>query len=253
MRSHSTVTLLLTAAVLLPVAASAEPGAPVVSQFAPVGEVEALIRGLTVDSAARTKDEAAYKSGRQQLTRDANTLIVLAVALGLHDSPCDLKPRAGAILAAAEKLSQAGSQPEAQEALSQLEGTLQADSAAQAAQPSSWENSAAPDELMKQVAFLQGKIKRGARGSRFASTAEENARWATALAIIARSTAADTAGLEGDEKLAQWREFCGQMQSASVALHQGLAAKDATATATALDRLEQSCTTCHQVFHPDTP
>lgn len=253
MKCLSTSTLMLTTALVLPVPASADSGAPVVSQFAPVGDVEALIRGLTADSAARTKDEAAYKSGRQQLARDANTLIVLAVALGLHDAPCDLKTRAGAILAAAEKLSQAGSQGEAQAALSQLEGALQAESAAQAAQPSSWENSAAPDELMKQVAFLQGKIKRGARGARFASTAEENARWATALAIIAQSTAADTAGLEGAEKLAQWREFCGQMQSASVALHQGLAAKDASATAAALDRLEQSCTACHQVFHPDTP
>lgn len=236
-----------------PSAAHAEPAAPAVSTFAPVGELESVVRAMASDAAARSEDEAAYRSGKQQLARDANTLIVLAVALAMHDAESALKAQAGAVVAAAEKLAASDTQPEAQAAVAALEAALADKAPAAAAPPSTWEHSASQDELMKQVAFLQGKIKRGARGARLASTADENARWATVLAVIAQAVEFDTVGIEGDEKLAAWRGLCGSMRDAAAGVHAALTAKDAAAVSTALERLEQSCTACHRVFRPDLP
>ncbi len=245
--------VLLAGVLMMGTRVPAEPTAPAVSSFAPIVELETIIRELVSASVPRVKDEAAYRSGQQQLARDANTLIVLAVALGLHDADAALKPQAGDLVEAAEELAAAGSLTEAQAAVAALDTALGAEAAPQSAHPTSWENSASQDELMKQVAFLQGKIKRGARGARLASTAEENARLATVLAVIARAVEFDTVGIEGEQPLSQWRKLCGQMRDASTAVHAALTAKDAAATAAALTQLEQSCTACHQVFRPDLP
>lgn len=243
-------------AVCLPasvVCAADAPAVPPVSSFAPLADLEAIVADLVQDNVPRAKDEAAYKSGQQQIARDANTLLVLAAALAQHDGDSPAKARAGALAAAANDLTQAVTQAEAHAALTALEAAVKEAAKPGAAAPAGWETGASQDQLMKQVTFLQNKIKRGAKGSRFASTAEESAKLATVLAVIAQAVQFDTVGIEPGEKLSQWQQFCGQMRDAATAVHNSLAAKDATAVAAALDRLEQSCTACHKVFRPDLP
>lgn len=225
---------------------------PNVSAFAPIDELVGLIESYVAECLAKTKDEAAYKAGEAQVERNAHTLCVLGTALALHDQEAPLKKLAGGIVAAAAKLAECSSFDESQQAIAELATALKLP-VGDAPLPGDWQTSASMAPLMKQVAFLNGKLRRGARGSRFATTADENARHATVLAVIAQAVSADTTGIEGDEKQRQWQDFCEQMRGEAAAAHAALKAKDPGQTTAALGRLEQSCKACHQVFKPDLP
>ena len=76
--------------------------APKVSRFAPADDLarQAEYYVKELENSVASKDE--YKDDQEKLTKDASTLAVIALALGMHDQPNKYKARAGVLIKAAQ-------------------------------------------------------------------------------------------------------------------------------------------------------
>src|SRR3990172_4942456 len=105
--------LSMAAAVMLLVATTAvlaePPTAPKVSTFAPAKDVVSQIGTYVGRLEESVESEDAFKEAEAKLAKDSNTLILLALAAGLHDEDNKLKAAAPAIMKAAQELAKAKS------------------------------------------------------------------------------------------------------------------------------------------------
>ncbi len=229
-----------------PVAAG-PPAAPNVSTFAPaedlVGQVAYYVERL--DEAVASEQD--YNDSLEKISKDANTLIVVALALGLHDEANQHRAAAPTLMKSAQDLA-------ATKDFASAKAAVEAVKAAAASQEPApvelkWEKVAELPELMKQVPLLNTRLKRYVRGSRFKSKAQQTAGSSAVIAAIAQGTMADTGATNGPEQIRQWYGFSTQMRDAAAAVNAAIHALDEEATAAAMQDLAQSCEDCHAVFH----
>lgn len=219
-----------------------------VSAFASVEDLKAQIDQYMGRIEESLADADAFEAGATRITKDANTLIVLALSLGLHDEDNKLKASAPALIDAAGKLAQAGEDYEAAKAAF---GQVQAAVAGQLQQPGElqWKKLASLGQLMKQVTFVNNRLKRGLR--RFGRNAEQDAGDATMLAVIANAALYDTHEVKDPAQLDHWYEYCAAMRDAAAEVSAAIKADDEKACDAAMKSLAASCDDCHAVFRPD--
>jgi len=235
-----------TAAVV--VAAPPPPEAPKVSTFAPAadlaGQLEEYVEGLEKAVAS----EAEFKDNEGKIAKESNTLILVALALGLHDSDNPYKAKAPAIIKAARDVAAAQGFEAAKKAIAGLKAAK--DSGSGDASALKWEKSATLEQLMKQVPLINTKMKRYLKGSRFKKNAKDTAGYSAVLAVIAQGSMADTSEAKNDTQVKQWYDFCAQMREAASTLNKAIKAGDEAAADAATKKLTQSCDDCHAIFHP---
>jgi len=227
--------------------ASELPAPPPVSSFAPAATLVKLIEQYAGQLHEATASEQAYADGQSKVKKEAHTLVALALCLGLSDEEAPLKKSAPAIVAAAKQLSQATDYATAQAA----EQALAAAVAGKATDGPElkWEPAASMGQLMKQVTFINARLKRGARpGPRFEKQADDNAAYATTLAAIAQVVLADTHEVKDPSQMDHWYQLNADMRDSAAAAAQALTQRDAEATHAALVKMEKSCSQCHQSF-----
>ena len=97
------------------------PAAPKVSEFAPAADLAAQLQVYIgrAKSAVASADE--YKDASGKLTKDANTVILIALALGIHDQDNDYKAAAPGLVKAAQELAKATEFAAAKAGVEQLE------------------------------------------------------------------------------------------------------------------------------------
>ncbi|MBX9792298.1 MAG: cytochrome c [Pirellulales bacterium] len=245
---------LLGIALLVAVAAGAvlrepaqSPAAPSVSTFAPVDDLLTYVDSCLESFAPVLASAEAYDRGKARLEKDADSLAAVALALHLHDQEHRLKHHAGVMFHAAQRLATAADYAAAQHAWGALQAANRRETSA--VPELAWQRAGEMGIVMKQVTLLHNKLKRGARpGSRFEAGAEENARLATVLAVLAQCTQADVPTGTNPADTAKWYDLCAEMRDYCSQTSQALHARDQAATATALDRVEQNCNACHDVF-----
>lgn len=224
------------------------PDAPV-SAYAPaadlVGQVDYFVERLT--DAVESEEE--YNDSKDQITKDANTLILLALALGLHDQDNQHKASAGALMKAAQDAAGAADFAAAKTAVEAVVA------AAKSEDPSGaelkWEKAASLPELMKQVPTVNTRLKRYIKGTRFESKAEDTAGYSATLAVIGQGSIPNVGETEKPDEAEKWRQFCLQMRDAAGRLNAAIHAQDRGAADVAMDALQQSCDDCHAVFHQE--
>ena len=74
--------------------AAAMPPAPKVSTFAPAADLANQADQYIKSLAASVSSEEDYKDNQSKIATDSNTLIVVALALGLHDQDSGYKEQA---------------------------------------------------------------------------------------------------------------------------------------------------------------
>ena len=229
----------------------AEPGAgSKVSSFAPaedlVNQVDYYVGRL--EDAVQLEED--YQDSAGKIAKDSNTLIVIGLALGLHDQDNKYKSRAGALMQAAAGVAATKDHAAAKKAVAAVKAA-----AAGQGPPNAnlkWEKVASLEQLMKQVPLIESRLKRGLKPSRFEKQAEKSAGYSAVIAVIAHGSMADTSAAKNDQEIAKWKDFCVQMRDAAAAVNAAVHAKDqAAAMATAKTTLSKSCDDCHVVFHPD--
>lgn len=225
------------------------PEAPKVSAFAPA---EDLVRQLEkyVDGLEKiVTDEEEFKDGKDKIAKDANTLIVIALALGLHDEPNKYQAHAPAVMAAANRVAAAADRDSALKAVAVLREAVEGKHKVQ--EELRWEKAASLPELMKQVPLINTRLKRYLKGERFKSKAKDSAGLTAVIAAIAQGSLVDTSQAKDVQQARQWYAFSVAMRDSAGQLNAAIRKGDAAAAEAAMQKLTQSCDDCHTVFHPE--
>ncbi len=231
---------------IVPVVSAAD--APKVSSYAPAedlaNQADAYIKEL--EKVVSSEDE--FKEGKDKIAKDANTLTVIALALGLHDQDNKYKASAGALIKASQDLAKAKDFSVAKKGVDAVKAAAKAKSDAKL----KWEKVASLPELMKQVPVINTKLKMNVKPAKLKKKAKDTAGYTAVLAVIAQGTMADTSATKGDEQVKQWQKFSAVARDlageVNAAIHKG----DQAATDKAMEKLNISCEDCHKVFKPET-
>jgi hypothetical protein len=228
--------------------AAEPPKAPPVSTFAPAEDLVKQVDLFVADFKAGLASQQDYSDKKIMLTRNAHTLAVLGVALGLHDQQNRLKDSAPALVAAAQELAKAEDYAAAQAAFTQVQQAVAG--AAKKGPELKWSHKVASlGQIMKQVTATDTRLRRNLR--RFDQLAEENARSASLLAVIAQAAMYDTHEVKNPEELGKWYQMSADMRDIAASVATAIRAKDKPAAEAGLKRLTQSCDDCHSVFQTE--
>jgi len=207
--------------------------------------VDYFVERLT--EAVETEEE--YNDAQDQITKDANTLILLALALGLHDQDNRLKAGARTLLKAAQDAATAADFAAAKAAVEAVVAATKSDAGSDA--ELKWEKAASLPALMKQVPTVNTKLKRYIKGTRFESKAQDTAGYSATIAVIGQGSIPNVDETEKPDEAEKWQQFCLEMRDAAGALNAAIHAQDRAAADVAMDALQKSCDTCHAVFHEE--
>jgi hypothetical protein len=249
-RFVSAVALLVAICTLLavgPAVSTADDEAPKVSTFAPAEDLANQADWYIKDLDKIVASEDEYKDGAEKVTKEANTLTVIALCLGLNDQDSKYKQSAGAVIKAAQDLAATRDFASAQKAVAALKAAAESKSEGTL----KWEKVASLPELMKQVPVINSKLKLNIKGSKFESKAKDTAGYTAVMAAIAQGSMADTSATKGDDQVKQWKEFSTAMRDNAGAVNAAIHKGDAKAADKAMKKLAQSCDDCHDVFHKE--
>lgn len=238
-------------ALFLLVLGAAPPEPPKVSAFAPAKPLEAQLEYFLGRLQSSLASEDAYDEAAQsRAKKDANTLIVLLMALGMHDQDNAWKSSAPALTDLAEKL--AGSTGEYAFAREAIDNIVKAKSAGTTdGKPLQWEKRYRLGQLMKQVTFVNARLRRGLSPTRFKREADSTAEYAALLAVIAQAALVDTHEVKNPDQVDQWYELSAAWRDAAGALGEGARQQDFAAAEAAMKRMSKSCDDCHAVFRKE--
>lgn len=226
-----------------------DPNAVKVSSFAPaedlVGQVDEYLKVL----GASVANEADYKDAEGKIDKDANTLIVIALTLGLHDEENKYKKDASAMLKASQAVADAEGFEATKSAVEALNAA--AEGKAEAGPALKWEKVASLEQLMKAVPLINTRLKRNVAGTRFQSRAKETAGYSAVIAAIGQASIADTSEAKDEEQVKKWQKYSAEMRDAAGQLNKAIRAGDQEAAEKVMPKLAQSCDDCHAVFHTE--
>jgi hypothetical protein len=224
------------------------PPAPKVSTFAPAPDLERqadkYIRGFDEPTA----NAQNYKDDQDKIAKDANTLVIIALSLGLHDQPNKDQAHASALMKAAQNLAASKDYEAAKKAVAEVRDAAKGKGAAGG--ELKWQKVASLPELMKQVPLINNNLKRYLKPEKFKQKAKETQGYTAVIAAIAQGSIADTSEAKNPNQVKQWYEFMVTMRDAAGKLNAAIHKGDKTAADAAMTKLTKSCTDCHDVFHP---
>ena len=235
------------------------PVPPKVSAFAPAADLAKQAEWYVGELERSTADEAAYKesvevdpvthkASNTKVNKDANTLVVIALALGLNDQDSKFKANAGAVMKAAQELAATKDLPSAKIGVAALKDA--AAGKAKADVRLKWEKVASLPELMKQVPIINTKLKRNLKGGKFKSKAKDTEGYTAVLAAIAQGAMADTSQTKNPEQVKQWYDWSAKARNYAGAVNAAIHAGNESAAGDAMKKMAQNCDDCHAVFHP---
>ncbi len=224
------------------------PAAPKVSTFAPADDLIAQVDYYVGRLEASVENETEYADATGKIAKDANTLILLGLALGMHDTANPYQKAAPGLVQASQQVAAAKDFASAKAGVEAVKAAL-----GSSGDPSAlkWTKLASLKELMEQVPLINSALKRNMRENQFARRAADNARNSAALATIAQGSLYNLDETSKPAEAAKWFEYCIQMRDASAAVNAAVKAKDFAAGDKAMTALNQSCHDCHVIFHPE--
>lgn len=217
------------------------------SSYAPAkdlrGQLDSFVQKIAEDLAT----EADYGDDQKsRVTKDAHTLAVLALVLGMHDEENALKPSASAVVTAAGKLAAAAG--DFKQATAALAEVKQAIAGAQGVEKLEWKPVADLSQLMKQVPIVNNNLRRTVTGKRFKQSLDASAGQAATLAALAQASSFDTSYCDSKDAEAKWARLCGEMRDDAAAVQAAIRKGDQAAATAGLEKLAKTCDSCHHTF-----
>jgi hypothetical protein len=251
-KSHAILavaSLAVIGALLAPRPAAAADATPKVSTFAPAKDLAAQADQYIKSLAKSVANEEDYKDDQGKIARESNTLIIIALALGLHDEGNKYQAHAGPMMKAAQAVAATKDYASAKKAIAALQAAAEGGSSADA--QFKWEKVASLAELMKQVPNINNKLKRAVKPAKFKAKAKDSAGYTAVIAAIAQGSMASSSETKKPEKVKEWQEFATAMRDDAAAVNKAIHKGDERAAAKAMKKLQQGCEDCHAVFHPE--
>ncbi|MEN6498762.1 MAG: hypothetical protein ABFD16_31025 [Thermoguttaceae bacterium] len=222
------------------------PAAPKVSTFAPAEDLVSQLEDYIGRLEESVANAGEYKDNEGKISRDANTVALIGLALGLHDSDNKYKVAAGDIVKAAQQIEAAKDHAAAKAAVENLKKATESKAAAGDLK---WEKVASLPALMKQVPLVNTKLKRNLRHFVKKAKAKEDAAGATAtLAVIAQGSMANASDSKKPNLVKEWCEYCARMRDAAGALNKAIHAGDKDAADAQMKVMTKACDDCHETF-----
>jgi hypothetical protein len=221
--------------------AAGMPPAPKVSTFAPAADLARQLTKFLKELEKTTATEADYKEDEEKVGRDANTVILIALALGLHDEDNKYQASAGALITAAQQVTAAKDYAACKQAVAALKAAAKNKEKADL----KWVKVASLPLVMKEVPLINTKLKRAVDKKR-----KDAPDYAAVLAVIAQGSMANVSETKKPGEAAKWFDFCTKMRTEAAAVNTSLHAGDGKATSVAMESLQKNCEDCHAVFHP---
>ena len=227
-----------------------QPQAPAVSTFAPISALADQVADFVGKLEESVADKDDFDSSKAKIAKDSNTLIVIALALGLSDEDNEYKASAAGIVKAAQQVAAAQDYAAAKAGVDAIKAAIGAK--AGGADGLKWEKVAALGELMEAVPALNTKLKGSLRKEkRFKKKAQTVAGYAAVIAVIAQGSMANSADTDLPQEADKWFKHCAEMRDAAAKVSQACVKKDHAAAKEAMDKLQETCHTCHDVFHKE--
>ncbi|MDO4549781.1 MAG: hypothetical protein Q4C96_00845 [Planctomycetia bacterium] len=195
--------------------------------------------------------EEEFEENLPRILRDANTLIALALVLGLHDQPNDYKASAPAIIKTAQALTKKIEASGEKTPLADVQKDVKALRASFTSTEGGdlgWDTPVASmKQMMVQVPLLDSKLKGSLR--RFSRTKDVMAGQAATIAVLCQVSTANVAETEAPTEAEKWIEACIITRDDAAALYTAIANNDKDAAKTAYEKMAKSCDVCHETFH----
>lgn len=225
------------------------PAAPPVSQFAPaedlVDQVDYYLKRL--EQAVETEDD--YKDFVERIAKDADTLAVIALALGLHDTDNQYKAAAPEIIKATQQLAAAKDYATAKVAVENVKKAATAKTAD--AGNLKWEKVASLKQLMLAVPAINTQLKRNIKLRRPKRDGPKAAGRAAVIAVIGQAALYHSDDTEKPELAEKWYDYCLHMRDAAAEANAAAHRTDKAAVPGVMEKLAKSCDDCHTVFHQE--
>lgn len=229
------------------------PEAPPVSSFAAVEPLMFAAQEFVDDLESRAFARPNYNEAVQtRVARDANVLVVLFTALGLHDKDSPLKESAPKLVDLAEELAAVSADEAAAKTV--YAALVQAmKEGATGGKPLAWEKRFSLDLLMKQVSPTNTRLRLYTNSeARYARADKEQlASYAAFIAAVGQAVHADTHEVKDPAKLGDWYKYCSEMRDAAGAVGEAIAEDDFAAIKASMQRLNTNCDACHEEFRPE--
>jgi hypothetical protein len=224
------------------------PAAPKVSSYAPVKDLAQQVEYFIGRIEDDLRDPTAYSDDHKgRIAKDASTLAVVALALGLHDEKNEFKSAAPAMMAASRRLAaDAKDYAKAKAGFEELKKVMA--SPPPAAGSLKWQPVGELVLLMQQVPIVNNNLRRGVEGRRFSTTIDANAGLAATLAVIAEASSYNTDYCEDAKAEAKWRKICADMRDAAATVNVAIRKGDQETAKTGLAKLVTTCDACHHEF-----
>lgn len=217
------------------------------SSYAPAEDLVRQVSAYVTSLSAATADAGAYDDDKKgEVSRDANTLSVIALVLGMHDQESALKPAAAKLIAAANQLAaDSGDAKKAAEAVAAIKAIVEKPEKGEAVK---WEATAEIGPLMKQVPIVNNNLRRGVDSRRFAQSADKNAALAATLAAIAQASLFDANYISDEADKPIWVKASLMMRDGSGEALAAIRKGDQAAAKAAMEKIVKSCDECHHKF-----
>jgi len=229
-------------------ALAAPPEAPKVSTFAPAEDLVSQTDRYLEELEKAVESQQDFDEAK--VTKLGNTLMVISIGLGLHDTDNKYKSSASAMFKAAEELAKAKGYAAAKKG---VEAVKAAAAGGSGGSPLSWSqgNEVDLDALNKQAQTAINSLKRYTKPERFKKGAKQTAGLAAVLAVIGQGAMGHTKHPKGEEQFQQWYKFSTEMRDAAAEVNKAIHASDASATGKLVKKLNKTCEDCHAVFHKE--
>jgi len=224
-----------------------DPAVPV-SAYAPAADLAAQVPEYVKDLEEAVANEEEYGYSKDKIAKSANTLILMALALGLHDQDNAHKDHAAAIVEASQRLAEAEDFEAAKQGVEAVKAALggMGDGSVELA----WDKKyASLPALMEQVPLVHTKLKRYVR--RLDRSADQVQGFAAVIAVIGQGSMANAEDTEKPDEVEKWHAYCLQMRDAAAAVNAAARAGNEEQVGTAMDALQKSCDDCHAIFHQE--
>ena len=229
---------------------------PAPSTFAPAKELTDQVSDYIKKLETSTATEADYNDLKANVARDADTLAVIALTLGLHDTDNKYKKAAPALIKACQLTSKTKDYAAAKAGIEAIKKAAKD----QTGNPANlkWEKVASLKELMEAVPLVHTKLKKYVTPKRLKTKPDVAPGCLSVIAAIAQGAIHNAKDTEKPKEVEEWEKFCFQMRDAATKTHQSITgikdkkkmtADEKKAVKDAMVDLQQSCDDCHGVFH----
>ncbi|MHC4406684.1 MAG: hypothetical protein ACYTG0_44240 [Planctomycetota bacterium] len=228
------------------------------STFAPAADLVGQVSDYLEDFEEAVESEDEFENSKENLPKYANTMILIALALGLHDSDNEYQAAAPAMVKAAQEVAAAADFASAKAAVDAFKEALKSTDGDPASLK--WEKVASLPELMKAVPLISNRLKRYTRNEdRMKGAVDLMAGNAAVLAVIAQGSLPNSDETDEPEEVQKWIELSIDMRDESAKVIAAIRAFEKDPTTEAFDAaktaietdLEHTCTACHEIFKPD--